>query len=784
MMWLLISSCNKDPLNNPNQIEDGYTTIQLSTPMFNNANTKGFSDIQEVEMKNIEVLLFSNPSGTTSALTFLTSLPLLNVDQANKTLKVMIPKTNTNVAILIIVRGTLSQNTTVLNAKGESYSTVIERYKYDWTDKVNTTEGYRQYLPMSGLTMLSSNITPTTKNINIALGYSLSRIDVGVNFTGEGLTIETATGLTNFELVSVEMKNISAKGYVVPTQNNSALPSIPSNPGTIPTEIVYNLPALSTNKAIIREIYLPETHSSTNPYILIGGKFNGSTTITYYKIKFIDNGGNSLHLLRGYRYQVNITKIISEGGSTPQTATSLNITSSITLWDSNSTSIGEHNDNKLEIDKTSIQIGRLAQTVTNAATIISNDSEINISVNSEASSWLSASIVPISGNRYGLKLITSSANNTLFPRNATITLKKYAINTTIKVEQLPLIANDPKRYSNCIIVTPGSGSQIQAINIPEPLSTQLSAGVWWMTVPSLITDVTYNLTTGQISFKTKDAEEGNAVIALKSTVSGTETVLWSWHIWVTYDKQKIEAGEPSGGRYMDRNIGALSNTTYTYDGKSYGMCYQWGRKDPFPMAALSVRRVADGLDVTEMTMYNSSDQPFTMGNRITPTSQTNGTIQFTIKSPDSFLTGNTQTGDWLYVKNDNLWGQTKTIFDPCPAGWRVPYDSRSTADGWTGVSFTLSNYQAYTSSGFGKNLPYAGIRLGTPNTSPSLAAGKLISVGNKLFNWYSEKSDTNDAQSKFNTNGSNIFQISNVGKRSNGMPVRCVQDTKFGQYNK
>ncbi len=54
-------------------------------------------------------------------------------------------------------------------------------------------------------------------------------------------------------------------------------------------------------------------------------------------------------------------------------------------------------------------------------------------------------------------------------------------------------------------------------------------------------------------------------------------VAWSWHIWRTDAPAEKEAA--AGCTILDRNLGATSVTPG--DVSSYGLYYQWGRKDPF-----------------------------------------------------------------------------------------------------------------------------------------------------------------------------------------------------------
>lgn len=65
---------------------------------------------------------------------------------------------------------------------------------------------------------------------------------------------------------------------------------------------------------------------------------------------------------------------------------------------------------------------------------------------------------------------------------------------------------------------------------------------------------------------------GNAVISLRKASDPT-TILWSWHIWVTHDKEAVEAGAGTENAWMDRPLGALPD--------GHGLYYQWGRRSPY-----------------------------------------------------------------------------------------------------------------------------------------------------------------------------------------------------------
>lgn len=152
---------------------------------------------------------------------------------------------------------------------------------------------------------------------------------------------------------------------------------------------------------------------------------------------------------------------------------------------------------------------------------------------------------------------------------------------------------------------------------------------------------------------------GNAVIAIRDKDSGT--IKWSWHIWVT-EPVTSATDNVSGLTWMDRNLGA-AGTTYDATGKN-GLFYQWGRKDAFP-----------GSDGT-----NNIQQYYTQSGGSAPTNA-NSTGSYTelpdmVQNPMNFATNNTTyTGS----AGDNSWSNSgaKTIYDPCPPGWKMPPE-----DGW------------------------------------------------------------------------------------------------------
>ena len=154
--------------------------------------------------------------------------------------------------------------------------------------------------------------------------------------------------------------------------------------------------------------------------------------------------------------------------------------------------------------------------------------------------------------------------------------------------------------------------------------------------------------------------EGNVKIGVKDKDGN---ILWSWHIWVT--DTPINQNYLNGHVAMDRNLGAVISSVDEWygqswpDGKVYaeyawGLYYQFGRKDPMFIPSL----------YTEEGGYVSSS----MAADITEAHK-KPMVFFYQEGSDEWLAGADTDHLWGYVsQRDNY---VKTMYDPCPPGYRV-----------------------------------------------------------------------------------------------------------------
>ena len=166
---------------------------------------------------------------------------------------------------------------------------------------------------------------------------------------------------------------------------------------------------------------------------------------------------------------------------------------------------------------------------------------------------------------------------------------------------------------------------------------------------------------------------GNALIG---AFDANGVLLWSWHLWICPDMDNngngiVDAGEiashlelwSTGYTFMDRNLGALSPKPGL---ASLGLLYQWGRKDPF----IGAGAIAE--NASRMTTSNLNGFPWG--------SRTSMSVEDAQKAPTT-LSGSALTGtdyallwgtDKGFDSNGERDAGNKTIYDPCPVGYRVP----------------------------------------------------------------------------------------------------------------
>ena len=317
--------------------------------------------------------------------------------------------------------------------------------------------------------------------------------------------------------------------------------------------------------------------------------------------------------------------------------------------------------------------------------------------------------------------------------------------------------------------------------------------------------------------KASDIQSGNAVVAVTKGSGASKTVLWSWHLWFapkdaldkikvtnhqnkdyyftketlgwkptqwsgsTYDKArtvkvKVVQTIKNGGVAQETVINITQNPGNVKKGAT--TLYQFGRKDAFPGVATSDLKAGSitenaGDNMTIMNNIQNPDKFYIYGSSV----YTNYGY-YNLWSADNTVTGTYNVG------NDNP--VVKTVYDPCPVGFKMPANNAFTGFTTTGLNSTsqsevnvdgTDHWQQWTNN-FGHNFWTNSSKTATINFPASglrnYNDGSLISVG--LNGWYWS------AVPNITGNGCGLyFHSGNVGPlyygtRAYGFAVRAVSE--------
>lgn len=339
---------------------------------------------------------------------------------------------------------------------------------------------------------------------------------------------------------------------------------------------------------------------------------------------------------------------------------------------------------------------------------------------------------------------------------------------------------------------------------------------------------------------------GNVIVGVGHTKDATRSISWSWHLWITdYDPSSaLQLGEGEWGIYpvtngsvhrykgtfwnsntsayiMDRNLGSFSPEVYPVD--NFGLVYyQYGRKDPFFQKNLY--KYPEGATLKFATVdYSEANEVSGNG------------MAYSVNNPLSIIKGGAESGEtytWLKsgdkysplpFKSSIMWhdpyadADSKSIFDPCPPGYRVPprnvwsdfvaqgsvgnesitsRNNKPTTNAFTSNGNYLLKPEDYT-RGFRpfdelKGLQYWPWSDANPDIPQQVvyipASGYLHQTSGAISNHGNSSSEkwsflwAETASSQYSGYGytaqPNHLSASNTTHRSRGLPVRCVTDNR------
>ena len=317
----------------------------------------------------------------------------------------------------------------------------------------------------------------------------------------------------------------------------------------------------------------------------------------------------------------------------------------------------------------------------------------------------------------------------------------------------------------------------------------------WQDVNRLIASVGISGNYLTFTINKDNIAEGNAVIA----ATQGETVVWSWHIWVTpetlstltpiqgneyeYKVTPVNLGwvnsgnitlvdndtrfctvkiTQTGGKEKTFNVSQNPSQAPKYTASKQGVntYYQWGRKDPEIPSNLAPYNIIGGrvfLDFlkTSVAIGTTIQKPLTH--------------YYNINNVGPYSTNQYNLWDANNTTTDRINTKTvKTIYDPCPPGFCIP-----TSDLWYKMS---GNSGGGSSTGSWENIgrlwesdsqnvffPASGLRIN--------GNGSLNYVGSYGYYWSASPNGSNYG---LNLNLDSSYWYWNYSIRAYGFPVRAV----------
>ena len=586
-------------------------------------------------------------------------------------------------------------------------------------------------LPMWGET----DITPVKESTvtgTVNLYRAVSKINVTFNGGKQQLAGDNKTEI--FKLKSVRVYYARTSGLagslhapIANKEGGSDLIDTPSIPDEVnyfprykedgtPNNLLFETTSEDGDYAIENQIYVPESDQDQTDEpmcLVIGGYYMGSDKETFYRVDFKqgNKGSEYYDAIRNHIYNFNINTVTRPGTDEPDPALDhvvvgmdVTITDWTTEW---MQGIG----------------GQYTLKVSTGGFVFASDNTSNNEIAVETTHNEGWDITDQSGDWFSLKkegekvIVTPKAKNAGGQRRGSFVITSGNLRKEIIVRQ------QGKGTANCYVVSDkivngeyqhilhdlivtvkGNGEEgLVADGHPfkdsNPNLEPDEVKVIWETATGLINIRTENgkafiNENGIIQYSVDLSKQNQDILKDdKNQLGGNALigafkdgeVIWTWHIWVCPDfdnsndldgeitTEELEEhtqtwatnGTTDGYDFLDRYLGALSNKPGL---ASLGLLYQWGRKDPF-IGAASISE-----NQSQNRMYTDNLSGYEWNN-----SASNISITESIKKPTTLINGTIADDDDYKF----LWGTdkgfsdirdagNKTIYDPCPIGYRVP----------------------------------------------------------------------------------------------------------------
>jgi hypothetical protein len=805
LLVLFLAACSTEEIQqgggdeNPTTRSNSDVKVKLTFPSPESPITRAYTLVEENAVANLDILVFTS-AGTGNILddkyAYTATFGTITSSGTNgdeKEVLVTFETRQEKQRFILLANLPADLRTGVIGAltdadKGvKTQRDIINALKFKGTPWKSTAF---TAIPMFGQTADSvwinydhANDPLPTTFINVNMIRALAKIEVTVD--------PSATDFNNtggFTINRIYVCNAGDSGYVAPHDDYLRTPPQPSHIGrthAAPTrtgDIVFAFPTPPA-RDLVRTIYLPEsdslivqgTDTITRPaFLVIDAQYKGNQR--FYRIDFIKDAAY-VPLLRNHAYTINILGLKAEGYATlaeaknsPLSTLNFHVSIEGANADINDISVYEGNDkyllglstNEVIFDWENNWLGKQAadpsyykmrvySTYQNGAWTYSaptgftvskpNNTELHITATG-AKNFTGAELTPA--------ILTVQAG--FITKEITLRRTGGANSALIKFgtgsAPVTATANIPLGYV---------GAARSGVFNGKVLADFKDTVLWHETGTGITFKTTLNGTSLADAYLTVTATAtgtnryANALVAITwkneggiGMVGGTDPdqVVWSWHVWAMpeTDGAFARGGDVNKDFHNPNQLLLMKRVLGKGAATHKGLVYQWGRKDPF------FPQLRTGTAVIEPLIFDTLDVAVP------------NNLDIAIRLPYTFYKGVAPTYDWVTngtTQVNTLWSNapaTKTYYDPCPEGWRVPphYEDDDQSPWLNDASIVGSEY----SNGYIASIGFS------------------VSTGGYI--WTSTIGQTHAYSTNISTGG--VVTHNSLSHRSNGYSVRCVKD--------
>ncbi len=372
-----LGSCTEDQVaGNATTIDEGTVKFKVDVPGDIHTRTRALTYADEYAVEDVNILVFTGGNYAYIANGIILSAPTAadNSSDATMTIAASMDTSGQTSDLMVVANATailsaaypggIPSNTPL----AEVEKALLMAMPAEGWNNVAGSNGYVP-MPMWGY-MKDQTIDDAyvVANHEIRLVRMVAKVNIQI---ADALVDNTDVNNSKFQLRTVRVYNYATKGRLIPDTDgaydwsNTSAPitgnQVPSLPDNYSDDILsdgenqfieYTVTNDASNpyKFLENEIYLFEAPAgiapgsgdyTLNPCLIIGGRFEGSATDTYYRIDYANRGtaGNTyLPILRNNSYSVTVTNITGPGRNTPGEAyhsVPSNIETTILNWSDN-----------------------------------------------------------------------------------------------------------------------------------------------------------------------------------------------------------------------------------------------------------------------------------------------------------------------------------------------------------------------------------------------------------------------------------------------------------------